>query len=332
MTPSSRFSSATDSDDTYETQTPKKLASWLQESHRQFYQAYQATTDSQKDSAILYLLDPDNAAYIQVSNQARDSDLLSTFLTYSTSEPKLRTLEKLISRIPYAALKVPISVKTGKGEMTLPTDSPLTLLVYLLPALTLTPDGLLDRSRGLRYKQKKAIYAVSDFFNALGAGMTDELIGKRILPTAANLVSDPSYLKRRDKRGMDPVIKLALKKLNSFAMRSLRDIFIACFERLVNIREARENTLYLSKGSIPSLQLLRTRSITYALLNIMNKETLTSTPGVYSLIAYLVSLSIGTKPESHKMLKAKNVIERVSIAIKLWEENKPESATCLHEK
>ncbi|MEY8239050.1 MAG: hypothetical protein RPT25_01805, partial [Cycloclasticus sp.] len=165
MTPSPRFFSPIGSDDTYETQTPKNLASWLQESHRQFYQAYKATTDSQKDSAILYLQDPDNAAYIPVSNQARDSDLLSTFLTYSASEPKLRTLEKLISRIPYAALKVPISVKTEKGEITLPTDSPLTLLVYLLPALTLTPDGLLDRSRGLRDKQKKAIYAVTDFFN-----------------------------------------------------------------------------------------------------------------------------------------------------------------------
>ncbi len=311
MTPSPRFFSPIGSDDTYETQTPKNLASWLQESHRQFYQAYKATTDSQKDSAILYLQDPDNAAYIPVSNQARDSDLLSTFLTYSASEPKLRTLEKLISRIPYAALKVPISVKTEKGEITLPTDSPLTLLVYLLPALTLTPDGLLDRSRGLRDKQKKAIYAITDFFNALGADMTGELIGRRILPTAANVVSDPSYLKRRDKRGMDSLIKLALKKLNSFAMSSLRDIFIACFERLVSIREAREDTLYLSKG-----------------LNIMNKETLTSTPGVYSLIAYLVSLSIGTKPESHKMLKARNVVERVSIAIKLWEENKPETATC----
>ncbi len=322
MSPPLSFFSPIAPPDKCETQPPIKFAPWVEKQHQHFFQAYQAATDSQRDTVILCQLDPADAEYEHVSQRAREADLLSAFLSHPNAETRHHTLEALLPHIHTANPKAPIAIQAEKKELTLETNGPLALLVYLQPALTETADGLLAKSNSIRLKQKKTVYYLNDLFNELGPEMADELTGGRLLPTAVNILTIPGNLKKKDKLGMSSLLKFALKKLNDFAQKRLIDIITAVIERLVSLREYRENELYLSNGSKPSLSLFRTRSVTYALLDIMDKETLSNTPGIYSLIAYLVSLSMGIKPSSNKMLTVKTVKGRVHHAIKLWEENR----------
>jgi len=322
MSPSLSYFSPIATPDSCEIQPPIKFAPWVEKQHQHFFQAYQAATDSQKNTVILCQLDPADAKYIHVRQRERETDLLSAFLKYSNSEVRYRTLEALLPHTYTSPLKAPITIQTEDKELTLDTSNALALLVYLQGSLIGTPDALQEKSMSIRQKQKKAVYALNDLFNELGPGMADELTGMKLLPTAVNILTIPGNLKKSDKPRTGSLLKPALEKLNNLVQKRLIDLLTKILERLVFIRECREDKLYLSNGNKPSLSLFRTRSVTYALLNIMDKQALTDTPGVYSLIAYLVSLSMGVKPNSQEMLTVKSVKERVHHAIKLWEEKR----------
>ncbi len=303
------------------------LASWVQEPHSKFLQAYTAATDNQKSQAILSFLNPEDAACVNVSKESHGSDILHTFLTYPDSGPRLHTLEKLLLHTYPSGLKDPISVHTSRGAITLITDSPLGLLVYLLPALTYSPIGLLEKSKAIREAKRLAEQANKKYLRLLGQELTPEIKGKNILPFAATMVSSPSYTNRKDKRKLDPEMKFAMAKLKEFSDTDFHDIYVSSLNRLQAIREAREDKQYLSNGSRPSQSLIRIRSVTFALLNILDSEALINTPGVYSLIAYLVGLSPGIQSGSDELPSVSSVKQRVNAAIKIWTENKPSDVT-----
>ncbi len=297
-----------------------QFAPWVQETHLQFLQAYTAATDTQKNKAILSCLDPEDAAYITVDEQSRTSDVLHTFLTSSNSFARLQTLEKMLC---YTQPRDPIDIQAETGKLSLITNSPLGLLVSLFPALTNTPGIILEKSQKIHDTKKKAEQALSEYFKALGPELSDECIGRNILPFAAKMISNPSYVSKRERSKLAPEMKIAMDKLHEFTGKNLLDIYVAGLDRLLDIRGIYESELYLSNKSKPSLKLFKIRSITYGLLNIMSSEAITNTAGAYSLIAYLASLSLGIDPKSNDMITASSVKQNVITAIKIWIKNKP---------
>ncbi len=106
--------------------------------------------------------------------------------------------------------------------------------------------------------------------------------------------------------------------LDGFCSRETTEVLFDYADRLSSQRFERDRKLFQVNKGRPSLILYRVRALTYALIDSVGFNAVESTEGLYSLIAYLVGLSIDHTAKHHELLQARDVSKQVKAAIVLY--------------
>jgi hypothetical protein len=327
---------ATDSDDASNFNPRKKyndvlinikLAKWATNEYLDWIEGYQAACSvhyypyvSESD-----VKESDIWEYALVFVSLHTITVCNSFLERESSASRVNTLRHLArkSKPSYSVSKL---IRTREGTLSLEANQPLGLLLTLIRDIAPSEVDVLAGSN------KKIDQAISDFkkytiklHEALGPEMSEFLTGESLqieisneLQSQVDLENNLGFLPIQLRPENNPVINEVL----IFQERSSQEILEAYADRLGDDIKSDRNPLYQSNNGVPTLQLYRIKRLTYLLIKITDIDTVKNTPGIHSLIAYLVGLSLTPHAESRDLLPTNQVNKQVDSAIKLWRKHK----------
>jgi hypothetical protein len=307
-----------------------KLAQWAKDEYLDWIEGYLAACSVFNGPYISEsnVNELDDWEYILVFYWPHTITVFNSFLERESSASRANALRHLArkSKPSYSESKL---IRTREGTLSLEANQPLGLLLTLIRDIAPSEVDVLAGSN------KKIDQAISDFkkytirlHEALGPEMSPFLTGERLqleiskeLQSQVDLENDLGLLPIQLRPENNPVINQVL----IFQERRSQEILEAYADRLGDSIKSDRNPLYQSNHGVPTLQLYRIKRLTYLLIKITDIDTVKNTQGIYSLIAYLVGLSLTPEAESCDLLKANEVKKQVDSAIKLWKKHKPEN-------
>jgi hypothetical protein len=324
---------AIDSDDVFNVSPHKssndeliniKLAQWAKGECSNWIESYLAVRSV---SNINDVNRSDRTEYALIFYWPEMQIIINSFLERESSASRVNILRALAHKSKPSGSSSRL-ISTNKGTLSLEANQPLGLLLILILAIA---DLEVDVLAG---SNKKIDQAISDFkkctvrlHEAIGPELS-HLFNGASLQTAGyvneydEVISQVTSADDYDCSSIQlrTAIDSMIAKLYQFQQRSAQDILETYTDTLGAEGKKRRNPLYQSNNGKPSLKLYRIKRITYTLIEITDVDTVINTRGIYSLIAYLVGLSLSPEAENCDLLQANEVKKQVDSAIKHFQE------------
>ncbi len=306
--------------------TPVKLASWVQGPYLTWVRLYLAAKNNHLNRLNLNYSNAQDVLSRTVFDDPREATILESFLSREASETRLHALEFLAGHARPSEEGF-ISLPTNQGDFIIDRTCSLGMMASLLRDLTSSQKNIYQ---GNDKKIEKAVInfnrAVTELHEAVGEEVAPRLYGRNICPEVFDTINRSMLENAKTgilPRELDPVKNPALLAQMRFHNRSAADILKSYADGLVNFQKRGAIPLFQSNNGRPSLKLYRIKLVTYSLIQMTSIETLQKTKRLYSLIAYIVGLSINPQLESSQLMQPREVQKQVDDAIKLWQKYKP---------
>ena len=307
---------------------PIKLADWVKDANLMWVQAYMAADDTLKDKALLAYTHPDQFVYPAALNKTRDCEILYSFLARDASKSRLLTLDRLARYTAPNYATSPITVAANPEALFFEPNCGLGLLLSLLLDLTSTGEKILARCKEIETDGDNLKRALATFNNKQPPILQRLHTGKGIFPEIHSIIDGLTVLGGNGasfSKEPDGITKRQIGKLESFKVQDLKEIIGVHIDLIIDLHQRHESPLFLSNNGKPSLTLYRIRLLTYSLIEKTSIEAVQNMSGVYSLISYLVGLSLDHLLTSSELLTPSQVKRQVDTALELWQKHTPEN-------